>query len=489
MSIPVIDVFAGPGGLNEGFSSLTGSDNEQIFKTELSVEMDEWAVRTLKLRATVRALAKQNGGATHPLYLQFLQKQVPVEKFFDWPAVREAADEADKEVAMIELGEATRPESDELIGTRLGDAAGNKWVLIGGPPCQAYSLAGRSRRTNDPSFADDHKHVLYREYLNIIEKFEPAVFVMENVKGMLSSKHQGGSVFEMILADLKAAGPGYEIRSLVVDKHPDALEPRDFIIRSERYGVPQKRHRVILLGVRKDLADRPRMVLKPCDAPVTLRQALEDLPDIRSQVSPLRDDSPDRWATARAVGSSLAKQVTDERRPPLGTPWSSRYKKSRVTGTLGEWLLDPDLEGVTLHEARRHMERDLHRYVYLAHLAAEGLSPRVMDLPEQLIPEHRNARRPDAPFADRFKVQKWDEPSSTVVSHISKDGHHYIHPDPAQMRSLSVREAARLQTFPDNYFFAGNRTQQYHQVGNAVPSLLARQIGEIVKTLLGSDGD
>lgn len=485
MSIPVIDVFAGPGGLNEGFSSIRDESGESVFRTELSVEMDEWAVRTLKLRATVRELARDNGGRTHPAYLRFLKEQPSINEFFTWPEVQGAAALADKEVAQIELGEATRHVSDQEIAARLGENVGREWVLIGGPPCQAYSLAGRSRRTNDPDFADDHKHVLYREYLHIIEKFEPAVFVMENVKGMLSSRHRGESIFEMILADLKAAGPGYQIRSLVVDKHPDALEPQDFIIRAERYGVPQKRHRVILLGVRRDLADRSREILRGVEEPVTLRDALGDLPRIRSQISPLREDSPRDWSTAQEVGSALAgKRPAAGDPPPTGLLWSRRYRERSVPGVLGEWLLDDDLEGVTLHQARRHMEKDLQRYSYLAHLAADGRNPRVMELPEPLIPDHKNARRPDAPFSDRFKVQKWDEASSTVVSHISKDGHHYIHPDPEQMRSLSVREAARLQTFPDNYFFVGNRTQQYHQVGNAVPPLLAKKIGEIVRGLV-----
>jgi DNA (cytosine-5)-methyltransferase 1 len=132
------------------------------------------------------------------------------------------------------------------------------------------------------------------------------------------------------------------------------------------------------------------------------------------------------------------------------------------------------------------MAGDLARYAFLAEKARrDGEQVRVNDLPDALIPDHRNARRVDAPFADRFRVQLADRPSSTVTSHIAKDGHYYIHPDPLQTRSLTVREAARLQTFPDNYFFMGNRTQQYHQVGNAVPPFLARQLGKVVAGVLG----
>lgn len=131
------------------------------------------------------------------------------------------------------------------------------------------------------------------------------------------------------------------------------------------------------------------------------------------------------------------------------------------------------------------MVSDLMRYAYLAAKAATGTTVKLGQLPEALVPNHANARNLDAPFTDRFRVQAWKNPSTTVTSHISKDGHYYIHPDPGQMRSLTVREAARLQTFPDDYFFCGNRTQQYHQVGNAVPPYLALKLAEVVAGLLG----
>jgi DNA (cytosine-5)-methyltransferase 1 len=142
---------------------------------------------------------------------------------------------------------------------------------------------------------------------------------------------------------------------------------------------------------------------------------------------------------------------------------------------------------VTQHEARSHMKDDLIRYGVLSGIAKrEGRSLKLNDQGFQaFLPDHRNVGRADTPFTDRFRVQMWEEPSTTVVSHISKDGHYYIHPDPSQMRSLTVREAARLQSFPDNYYFKGGRTQQYHQVGNAVPPLLAVQLGRVVARLLG----
>lgn len=486
MSFPVIDVFAGPGGLNEGFSSYK-SNGQYVFSTKASIEMDPIACKTLRLRAAVRSSQRETG-AVPQAYFEFLRgviSEVELRGHDDFAAHLKAAD---AEVHQFELAEASREESDKRITQALGSKGDDAWVLIGGPPCQAYSLAGRSRRTNDETFKDDHKHTLYREYLHIIQQFRPAVFVMENVKGMLSSQHKGGGIFEAIRRDLTNPAPGleYSVRSFAVAGEGDELSPRDFILRSEDYGVPQSRHRVILLGVRSDIDPQIDNVLKRQNT-VTVDEAIGHLPKIRSGATPRGTNSPDTWIKSLLVAREFAGVEKEyPKLPRMGEVRDRRKPSLAGDSTLESWLTK-DTPGVWVqHESRFHMPSDLERYAYLAYKARTGPTPKVNDLPELLRPNHANVARENVPFADRFRVQRAERPSSTIVSHIAKDGHYFIHPDPEQMRSLSVREAARLQTFPDNYFFLGNRTQQYHQVGNAVPPLLANQLAKIVAEILGA---
>jgi DNA (cytosine-5)-methyltransferase 1 len=500
--IPVVDLFAGPGGLAEGFSSVTDQQGHNIFDIRASVEKDPVAHQTLALRAIFRSFPR---GKVPDCYYDYVRGHISKQDFLRNPLISEALAHAGKEANCATLGEDPSSTIDGWIKNAIGGH--DPWVLIGGPPCQAYSLAGRSRmRGSDPkAFEEDKRHFLYKEYLRIIQAFSPAVFVMENVKGILSSSHNGLPIFDRILDDLSHPAPGldYEIRSFVTSPAGSAHHPEDFVIRSELFGIPQMRHRVILLGIRSDHAHRPHELLARRDQPASVENVLSGLPKIRSRISREKDSFEEWLSVLRSGADTLegwespisqkmmasmrneaekSRHIKNTGQPfiPIANPFSQNIPPELVS-----WLHDARLGGVCQHESRSHMRSDLHRYLFSScHARYQGHAPKLGEFPPELLPNHSNASGDNIPFEDRFRVQMSSRPSSTVVSHIAKDGHYYIHYDPAQCRSLTVREAARLQTFPDNYFFEGNRTQQYTQVGNAVPPFLAKQLGEIVASFL-----
>lgn len=518
--IQVIDLFAGPGGLGEGFSSHA---NGETFEIRVSAEMESSAWSTLRLRAFYRQLNRHKPEALDDYY-DFCETANTSQPYT--ARSRDAWMQADHEAQQLELGtEEGNAKLDRMLASRLDET--KPWVLIGGPPCQAYSIVGRARNRGklDYRAEDDRRHFLYREYLRIIQSKRPAVFVMENVKGILSSHVAGERIFPKILKDLSdpdaalglsSSGPKYRICSLsadyVYENGVDAasIEPDNFVIRAEDYGVPQARHRVILLGVSEEylgaLGDHQ---LVPSASP-SIEQVIGRLPPLRSKLTRL-EDSPDAWAAV--IRNHLGElhrecQLRTTQHPEkirlatrlgiLADTYSAnamtsgalrvlkRGNSDGITGTtLDGWLVDERLRYWLNHEARGHMSSDLRRYVYAAAFAETyQYSPkghRDFDLPG-LEPEHKNWK--SGKFSDRFRVQRKGFPSTTITSHIAKDGHYFIHYDPRQCRSLTVREAARLQTFPDNYFFLGNRTEQFHQVGNAVPPLLAHQIADVVSRII-----
>jgi DNA (cytosine-5)-methyltransferase 1 len=500
----VIDLFAGPGGLCEGFSSIVDEDGHRRFAVKVSIEKDSVAHRTLSLRALFRSFPK---GKVPDCYYDYVRGEITHDQLMAHPSITDAAREAASEAKCAELGKNPHEEIDAWISKALGKET--EWVLIGGPPCQAYSLAGRSRlRGKDPvAFESDKRHFLYQEYLRIIQQFSPAVFVMENVKGMLNSTHGGSRIFERILADLSEPREGlrYKIRSLVVEG--DELDPKDFVIEADDYGVPQSRHRVILFGIRSDVADSitalsndpTRFLLKKQKPKVGVSAALEGLPRLRSRISK-ETDSHEVWLGALRQTPNMLSGTHPQLKAKIDYLMARALKKAASTKSSGalfismndaplvkmpdelrSWYLDARLGGVLQHESRSHMRTDLHRYLFASCFAkSQRYAPNLRDFPTKLLPNHVNVDAETIPFVDRFRVQVGGVPSSTVVAHIAKDGHYYIHPDPSQCRSLTVREAARLQTFPDNYFFEGNRTQQYQQIGNAVPPLLANKIAKVI---------
>jgi DNA (cytosine-5)-methyltransferase 1 len=520
--IPVIDLFAGPGGLGEGFTAANVKGAG--FKIGLSIEKDAIAKQTLRLRSMFRQFTPNSVPAD---YYSLLRGSLTLTEFQD--AHPNEAEAADAEAWCTELG-AENPGS-AAVRERIRDAlrAGgvsrrtDPWVLIGGPPCQPFSLAGRSRNKGITGYSleGDARHRLYREYLRVISDHKPPVFVMENVKGILSAKLDGTNLFERVLEDLahpKAALNGtrvrdmaaeYELRPLVSSEQGSVVAswnvPADFLIRCERYGVPQARHRVIVLGIRRDLCPVNSGRLRIADAP-TVEDVIGSLPRLRSGLSDGTDSySAWRgWLRAQRRADWLRQlqhrgddAVVERLRTCFdGDEQLDRGKEFVATATppavLREWYVDKRLAGQVNHTARSHMPMDLCRYAFAACFAeVHKRSPDLSDFPSLLLPNHANAAAvamSGVGFSDRFRVQRRDSPSTTIVSHISKDGHYYIHYDPAQCRALTVREAARLQTFPDNYLFVGPRTAQYHQVGNAVPPFLAKQIAEVVLGVLDAAG-
>ncbi len=382
------------------------------------VEANKAACFTLKTRNAYHWLKKHNQLEIYDNYLSGsitradLYGHIPQEEI--------------SSVINSEIGEDTLPEIFALIDDLL---QGNQLdLIIGGPPCQAYSVVGRSR--DKDGMKGDKRNYLYVFYAEFLKQYKPKYFVFENVTGLMSAKDENGERYFDNMKELFDE-VGYEI---------------DFkILSADDYGVLQKRKRIILIGNRerkKDFFPQP----EKWHPKTTVDEVLKDLPSIKSGEGYIRPYELDDYS-----GQYL---------------WEAGIRNGN--------------KRVTLHIARPHNEQDLEIY----RLAIEQWNKHKERLQYYDLPEHLKTHKNQTSFTDRFKVVAANLPvSHTIVAHIAKDGHYYIHPDIEQNRSLTPREAARLQTFPDDYFFESEpeqpgRTAPFRQIGNAVPVLLAQKIAE-----------
>lgn len=411
-----IDLFAGAGGLSEGFIRAG-------FKPIAHVEMDVAACFTLKTRTAYHYLKSID---KEDIYISYLKGNISrSELYAQIPAYLLET------IINLPIG----PEFNSRIHKTIDRLKGNKCVdlIVGGPPCQAYSLVGRARSST--GMKGDSRNYLYVQYAKYLEKYKPKMFVFENVIG-LKSANKGGYLKNMERLFFKK---GY------------VMKP--FIVEANNFGVLQNRKRIIIIGLKE-----------------SLNLQIPDLEEIKES------------------SKYLVKSIFSDLPPIQAGGGKDKYLKykSLKNSYLEKSGIRNGIEILTQHVARPHTEQDKEIYKIAVNKwnnAEERLN--YNDLPEYLK-THKNRNS----FFDRFKVVASNINSShTIVAHISKDGHYYIHPDLTQNRSISIREAARLQSFPDDYYFEGakevsNRTAAFKQIGNAVPPLMAAAIANVIKQIL-----
>jgi len=402
-----IDLFAGAGGLSEGFIRAG-------FNPIAHVEMNPDACNTLKTRTAFHYL-KEKGRVNE--YYEYLKGEITRDEL--WGKI---PTHLINSVINKEISPETLPQIFNIIDQELQEKDVD--IVIGGPPCQAYSVAGRARKNMD----DDPRNHLYKHYVEFLKRYKPKMFVFENVPGILSASN--GKYLEKIFSAVKEQG--YELEKNV-------LNAKDF-------NVLQDRKRVIIIGWRKDLKlQYPKFDSKEVQYEV-LKHLFSDLPKLKSGQG----------------------------------EWNATKYIKKTNSYLESTGIRNGIDFTTQHIARYNNENDLEIYrIAVEKWINENKRLNYSELPERLI-RHNNTKT----FTNRFQVVNHKGVSHTVVAHICADGHYYIHPDINQNRSITVREAARIQSFPDDYFFESSRTAAFKQIGNAVPVLMAEGIAKKIREML-----
>lgn len=403
-SFNFIDLFAGAGGLSEGFMSSG-------FKPIAHVEMNSDACLTLLTRISYYYLLRTG---KLEIYRQYLRGEIDRNELY----LHVPKDELDTVINQTMSKDSMSNLFRKIDRLMQNQNMNSVDLIVGGPPCQAYSLVGRA--VSSDSMQNDPRNFMYQLYCRVLKKYQPEMFVFENVPGLLTAN--GGKYFSNMQKEFRRFG--YEI-------HYKILNSYDF-------GVLQNRLRVILIGWKKGTFYKyPEF--KKVSGNYTVREIFNDLPVL---------------------------QAGEEK---------NTYRTNSFSNYLAKAGIREPNDILTWNIARPHTERD--REIYRLVIAAWNKDKTRLKYPD--LPDELKTHKNTTAFLDRFKVVASDMPAChTVMAHISKDGHYFIHPDISQARSISVREAARLQSFPDNFFFESSRTAAFTQIGNAVPPLMAKGIAK-----------
>jgi DNA (cytosine-5)-methyltransferase 1 len=415
-----IDLFAGAGGLSEGFVRAG-------FTPIAHIEMDKYACSTLKTRACYHYLKNNDSLSIYESYLRNKKEKEDGCKLWNQVPI-----DVTDTVIQAAIGEDTiNPLFEKVDKLRDGKEVD---LIIGGPPCQAYSIAGRARKGKD--MENDPRNELYKFYIMFLEKYKPKMFVFENVLGIISAKR--GEPFKDLKESIKEAGYKMDLK----------------VLKASEYGVLQDRQRVIIVGWREELTHLHYPHLEVVnDNYQVLKDLFSDLP-------------------TRKAGEGSLTGIVEYTKDIAEMDYLA---KSKIRG---------EMNFTTQHLVRPLNDNDRHIYLLaLECFIKEGKRLQYRNIPKE-YQKHKNTER----FQNRFQVVNPNGNSHTVVAHIAMDGHYYIYPNlrPTleNVRSISIREAARLQSFPDDFYFEGSRSAALKQIGNAVPVVLAETIAKGVLNII-----
>jgi len=446
--IRVLDLFAGAGGLSLGFDLVRNAAGEKVFEIIRAVEIDPDACQTLR---------------------DYFKKEYQRDN-------------------VVLQGDLTKKETRKRIIEECEDGID---IIVGGPPCQSFSTIGprSGYGVNDDSYDKNSRDGLYKEYLHLVEQLKPSFIIFENVKGITSKKDRHDRRYvDVIAADFMKLGYSFENESKKVNDEYLLLNAAD-------YGVPQMRERVFLIGNRLGIKNpyplkthfNPSLKIAPFWT--TLRDAIGDLPELKAKytMTDVRGKEKKKIAELNqkiysgAEAIPFHKERFDKHLKSISEKGKAllRFLRAGANGTLAYHLCrSQKKDDIKLFSGMLQGETAKNLY--------ERKSLRAKQL-RKLVKYTTKLKKGEYTFPDKYRKQHWDKPSTTIFSHLEKDGNRFIHPDSRQARTFTVREAARIQTFPDWYEFRGSRGSKFRQIGNAVPPLLARIIAAAIYSKLRTD--